>query len=158
MTWIFCSIILPQGRLTAVRAYSIRWSSTFRWFGLTATAKPGWSPHHFLSKDDVLLETEALHMRHSTWREAHPELLSKQNTDYIEATVPLKAVTFIHNPINILAKEPLVWWQLQQLMEVLRRESTSKHPTQYVISRCMTDFHGWLGAGCPSPFRSTPWE
>lgn len=47
MTWIFCSIILPQGRLTAVRAYSIRWSSTFRWFGLTATAKPGWSPHHF---------------------------------------------------------------------------------------------------------------
>ena len=71
----------------------------------------------FFYRKSVLLETEALHMRHSTWREAHPELLSKQNTDYIEATVPLKAVTFIHNPINILAKEPLVWWQLQQLME-----------------------------------------
>lgn len=71
----------------------------------------------FFYRKSVLLETEALHMRHSAWREAHPELLSKENTDYIEATVPLKAVTFIHNPINILAKEPLVWWQLQQLME-----------------------------------------
>ncbi len=157
MTWIFCSIILPQGRLTAVRAYSIRWSSTFRWFGLTATAKT------WLESAPFSIE------RAYFWRQkpsicgtAHGgrliQLLSKQNTDYIEATVPLKAVTFIHNPINILAKEPLVWWQLQQLMEGAEGESTSKHPTQYVISRCMTDFHGWLGAGCPSPFRSTPWE
>ena len=29
----------------------------------------------FFYRKSVLLETEALHMRHSTWREAHPELL-----------------------------------------------------------------------------------
>ena len=34
----------------------------FRWFGLTATAKPGWSPHHFSIESVLLRQKLALHI------------------------------------------------------------------------------------------------
>ena len=39
-----------------------------------------------------------------------------KTTDYIQSTVPINKAIFIHNPTNILAKEPYVWEQLQSLM------------------------------------------
>lgn len=43
--------------------------------------------------------------------------LQAQPIDYAALTVDVDNVTLIHNPTNILAKEPTLWWQLQQLME-----------------------------------------
>lgn len=37
--------------------------------------------------------------------------------DYLSFTVPIRTCTLLTNPTNILAKEPTLWWQLQQLME-----------------------------------------
>ena len=46
-----------------------------------------------------------------------PQLFPETAVDYEALTVPLQKVTFIHNPTGILAKEPWVWWQVQQFME-----------------------------------------
>lgn len=40
--------------------------------------------------------------------------------DYAALTVPVGRATLLHNPVGILAKEPTLWWQLQQLMENAR--------------------------------------
>lgn len=61
-------------------------------------------------------EAEALRERWARWRESRPDLFAGQS-DYTSVTVPLDGVTLITNPIHILSKEPMVWWQLQQLME-----------------------------------------
>ena len=37
--------------------------------------------------------------------------------DYRAMTAPVDHVELIHNPTNILSKEPTLWWELQQLME-----------------------------------------
>ena len=37
--------------------------------------------------------------------------------DYAALTVPVDRCTLLTNPTGILAKEPVLWWQLQQLME-----------------------------------------
>ena len=37
--------------------------------------------------------------------------------DYTSATVPVDRCTLLTNPTHILAKEPVLWWQLQRLME-----------------------------------------
>lgn len=64
--------------------------------------------------DDAAAELEA---RYAAMAAAKPELFSAGAVDYGALTVPLEKVTLIHNPVDILSKEPWVWWQVQQLME-----------------------------------------
>lgn len=59
---------------------------------------------------------EGLRERYAQWQAARPELFEGE-VDYVGLTVPLDSVTMITNPTHILSKEPLVWWQTQQLME-----------------------------------------
>lgn len=66
------------------------------------------------STDKAAAELEA---RYAAMAAAKPALFSRDAVDYEALTVPLEKVTFIHNPIDILSKEPWVWWQVQQLME-----------------------------------------
>lgn len=62
-------------------------------------------------------EEESLRARYQQWQTERPELFDPSPVDYHGLTVPLEGVSFLHNPTNILSKEPWVWWQLQQLME-----------------------------------------
>lgn len=55
---------------------------------------------------------------------AREELLQRESyglaaaaPDYLDRTVPVGGCTLLTNPTGILAKEPTLWWQLQQLME-----------------------------------------
>ncbi|MFQ8761407.1 MAG: hypothetical protein ACLSAF_20150 [Intestinimonas sp.] len=43
--------------------------------------------------------------------------LTPAGLDYEAMTVPVEKATLLTNPTGIFAKEPTLWWQLQQLME-----------------------------------------
>ena len=57
--------------------------------------------------------------------------LQPQPIDYAALTVAVDRITLLHNPTNILAKEPTLWWQLQQLMEAA--EDTVYLQTPYAV-------------------------
>lgn len=68
-------------------------------------------------KGGVQRERGGLEERYEAMRVAAPVLFdTTRPVDYEALTVPLDGVTLLHNPTNILAKEPWVWWQMQQLM------------------------------------------
>ena len=46
--------------------------------------------------------------------------LTPAGLDYEAMTVPVEKATLLTNPTGIFAKEPTLWWQLQQLMEGAR--------------------------------------
>ena len=60
---------------------------------------------------------EDLRARYQAIYEERPGLFSPDEVDYTTYTVAVDKVTFLHNPTNILAKEPWVWWQIQQCAE-----------------------------------------
>lgn len=62
-------------------------------------------------------EEHALRTRYQAIAEARPALVEPAPLDFRPYTVPVDQVTLISNPTNMLAKEPWVWWQLQQLAE-----------------------------------------
>ncbi|NCB63287.1 MAG: phosphatidylserine/phosphatidylglycerophosphate/cardiolipin synthase family protein [Clostridia bacterium] len=63
---------------------------------------------------------EELRARYQAIDEERPELFAPEQVDYSAVTVPVEKATLLHNPTNILAKEPWVWWQIQQCAEAAR--------------------------------------
>lgn len=63
-------------------------------------------------------------------KETSPELFAAEY-EYAEKTEPTEKVSLLSNPVNILAKEPVVFYQLMQLAEHAR-ESVNIH-TPYIM-------------------------
>lgn len=74
---------------------------------------------------------EDLRARYQAIAEERPGLFSPQPVDYTAVTVPVKRATLLHNPTNILAKEPWVWWQIQQCAEAAEEQVVLMTP--YVV-------------------------
>lgn len=69
---------------------------------------------------------------------AEKPFLSGDAPDYAALTVPLDGARLIHNPTNIMAKEPWVWWQIMSLLS--GAEERARLQTPYaVMSREMYD-------------------
>ena len=62
-------------------------------------------------------EAEALRARWDALTQANPGLIQPEGVDYQALTVPTEGVRLMSNPIHIFSKEPVVWWELMQLLE-----------------------------------------
>ncbi|WP_216828639.1 phospholipase D-like domain-containing protein [Alkalihalobacterium elongatum] len=60
----------------------------------------------------------------------HPEFL-QNDLDWLDQSVPTNKITFIHNPIERMNKEPWVWYELTNLMEHAEQSILIQSP--YII-------------------------
>lgn len=88
------------------------------WFGPYAQTHLDNEPLFSAPTDAV---EEELRARYQAISEERPGLFSSEAVDYAAYTVPVDKVTLLANPTNILAKEPWVWWQMQQCAEAAER-------------------------------------
>lgn len=65
-------------------------------------------------KDKFNRSKEELEYYYETLVKERPELF--QTVDYSSYTVPTNKISLISNPIGVMSKEPLVWYQMNQLM------------------------------------------
>lgn len=64
--------------------------------------------------------TQMLEELHSTYQQLlteSPDIFNEESYDYIEHTVGTNKITLISNPIEAENKEPLLWYQLSELMK-----------------------------------------
>lgn len=73
-------------------------------------------------------EAEALRDRWDTLTQAKPGLIQPDGIDYQALTVPTEGVRLMSNPIHIFSKEPVVWWELMQLLEGAEEEAWLQTP------------------------------
>lgn len=76
-----------------------------------------------------------LEQRYEMLQEKQPYLFEK-DFDYIAYTIPIHKATLIYNPTTIYGKEPLVWYQLKELM-LKARERVYIHTPYAVFSEEM---------------------
>lgn len=62
-------------------------------------------------------EADALRDRWADLAQSQPGLGMADRLDYSSLTVPTEGVRLMSNPIHIFAKEPVVWWEMMQLLE-----------------------------------------
>lgn len=93
--------------------------------------------HKESKKSDAKVQEsiEEMNAHYQALMEKHPELM-EENTDYTKDTVPVHKITLMSNPTHILAKEPLVWYQVQQFMKEAK-ERTIIHTPYAAFSRDM---------------------
>lgn len=73
------------------------------------------SDEKLLQRKGVKEELDSLKANYQVLKKEKPELF-KTDDHYDKVTVPIKKATLISNPKGIYGKEPLVWYELQQLM------------------------------------------
>lgn len=66
-------------------------------------------------KNKVSKAYETLGSIYQSLKTSQPQLFTE--ADFVPLTVPTNKVTLITNPIHIMAKEPLIWYQMAELMK-----------------------------------------
>ncbi|MDG5785989.1 phospholipase D family protein [Evansella sp. AB-P1] len=74
--------------------------------------------------------TEELRVLLESMHESHSDLFH-QEINWLEKSVPTNNVTFIHNPIERLNKEPWVWYEITSLMGIAEQSIFIQSP--YII-------------------------
>lgn len=74
-----------------------------------------------------------------------PELWDTQK-DYKAATIPVNKIQLVTNPINIMSKEPWVWYTLVQLMKEAKEQVLIQTPYM-VLNDTMYDSLSQIGTG-----------
>lgn len=84
-------------------------------------------------------EIENLKSHYISMKKEHSDLFDN-NTNFAEITVPVNKVSFIHNPTHIYAKEPLVWFQLTELMNQAKERVYVQTPYAVFSNDMYRDF------------------
>ncbi len=119
-------VCVPEDRkdtsLQQVRAYfeSVWELSDCKKYGESFIWK--WNP-------SVKFAEEELHSRYKELAEEHPDWLTAK--DYTEETVEVKKMTLLSNPIHVYAKEPVVYYEMTELMK--QADSKVLFHTPYII-------------------------
>lgn len=90
------------------------------------------------NKKSVQKAVSALQEGYQQYSEAHEEKLC--DTDYTDETFDTEKIALISNPIHTGAKEPVVWYQLGELMK--NAKNRVKIHTPYIICNDMM-YHTW---------------
>lgn len=119
-------VCVPEDRkdtsLQQVRAYfeSVWELSDCKKYGESFIWK--WNP-------SVKFAEEELRSRYKELAEEHPDWLTAK--DYTEETVEVKKMTLLSNPIHVYAKEPVVYYEMTELMK--QADSKVLFHTPYII-------------------------
>lgn len=119
-------VCVPEGRkntsLQQVRAYfeSVWELSDCKKYGESFIWK--WNP-------SVKSAEEELHSRYKELAKEHPDWLTAK--DYTGETVEVKKMTLLSNPIHVYAKEPVVYYEMTELMK--QADSKVLFHTPYII-------------------------
>ncbi|MEB1806946.1 MAG: phospholipase D family protein [Bacillaceae bacterium] len=90
-------------------------------------------PLNKLSKRQEVAAKEKLNLLRQfpkTFYSTYPEFIQK-DMNWLEQSFPTKQITFIHNPISRMNKEPWVWYELTSLMEHAEKSILIQSP--YII-------------------------
>lgn len=76
---------------------------------------------------EVQQAAEDMKTHYNSLLQNRPELFTG-DTDYTKATVPVNKITLIYNPTHILAKEPFVWYQIEELLKAAKERGIIHTP------------------------------
>ena len=86
-------------------------------------------------------EAEALRARWEALTQAKPGLVQPDGVDYQTLTVPTEGVRLMSNPIHIFSKEPVVWWELMQLLEGAEESAWLQTPYAVLDAQMVGGLH-----------------